>query len=236
MGRSAVQAAWLSAGGAPRCAARPPARPSVPIAVPTAPSCCRLCTLAAVADWCCRRCWCVTATRSSPLPCPCPCPCPCPSPSRSWNSGWGDNGLFKIRRGTDECGIEEGALGGLRAAGHAAGAHKLAAAPRPRRPPADPAIANNGRRSCGRAPQAAAGRAALLCTASCAPPAGPWLQQHCGRRGLAYLAYRRPPCHPATRPAPRPVPPPMQTWSRALHKRALCERALCGAGSPPGGR
>ena len=28
----------------------------------------------------------------------------------SWNSGWGDNG-FKILRGTDECGIEDGAVG-----------------------------------------------------------------------------------------------------------------------------
>lgn len=27
----------------------------------------------------------------------------------SWNNGWGDQGLFKIRRGTDECGIEDGA-------------------------------------------------------------------------------------------------------------------------------
>ena len=26
----------------------------------------------------------------------------------SWNSDWGDNGLFKILRGTDECGIEDG--------------------------------------------------------------------------------------------------------------------------------
>ncbi|CAJ0594780.1 unnamed protein product [Cylicocyclus nassatus] len=27
--------------------------------------------------------------------------------SNSWNYDWGDNGLFKIRRGTNECGIEE---------------------------------------------------------------------------------------------------------------------------------
>lgn len=30
----------------------------------------------------------------------------------SWNSGWGDNGLFKIRRGTDECGIEDDLVAG----------------------------------------------------------------------------------------------------------------------------
>jgi len=27
--------------------------------------------------------------------------------ANSWNPSWGDNGLFKIKRGTDECGIEE---------------------------------------------------------------------------------------------------------------------------------
>ena len=32
----------------------------------------------------------------------------------SWNSGWGDNGSFKIKRGTNECGIESmGVNGGL---------------------------------------------------------------------------------------------------------------------------
>ena len=30
----------------------------------------------------------------------------------SWNSGWGDNGAFKIRRGTDECGIESMGVNG----------------------------------------------------------------------------------------------------------------------------
>lgn len=27
--------------------------------------------------------------------------------ANSWNPDWGDKGYFKIRRGTDECGIEE---------------------------------------------------------------------------------------------------------------------------------
>lgn len=27
--------------------------------------------------------------------------------ANSWNNSWGDNGFFKIRRGTDECGIED---------------------------------------------------------------------------------------------------------------------------------
>ena len=27
----------------------------------------------------------------------------------SWNSDWGDHGTFKILRGSDECGIEDGA-------------------------------------------------------------------------------------------------------------------------------
>jgi len=31
----------------------------------------------------------------------------------SWNEQWGDNGLFKIVRGTDECGIEDDVSGGL---------------------------------------------------------------------------------------------------------------------------
>lgn len=26
--------------------------------------------------------------------------------ANSWNTNWGDDGFFKIRRGTDECGIE----------------------------------------------------------------------------------------------------------------------------------
>lgn len=26
--------------------------------------------------------------------------------ARSWNTGWGDGGYFKIKRGTGECGIE----------------------------------------------------------------------------------------------------------------------------------
>ena len=28
--------------------------------------------------------------------------------ANSWNTDWGMDGLFKIRRGTDECGIESG--------------------------------------------------------------------------------------------------------------------------------
>jgi len=33
--------------------------------------------------------------------------------ANSWNSDWGDHGYFKIRRGTDECGIEEEVCAGL---------------------------------------------------------------------------------------------------------------------------
>jgi len=33
--------------------------------------------------------------------------------ANSWNEDWGDHGYFKIRRGTDECGIEDGVVGGL---------------------------------------------------------------------------------------------------------------------------
>jgi len=33
--------------------------------------------------------------------------------ANSWNEDWGDHGYFKIRRGTDECGIEDGIVGGL---------------------------------------------------------------------------------------------------------------------------
>jgi cathepsin B len=33
--------------------------------------------------------------------------------ANSWNEDWGDNGFFKIRRGTDECGIESGVVAGL---------------------------------------------------------------------------------------------------------------------------
>lgn len=31
----------------------------------------------------------------------------------SWNKGWGDKGLFKIRRGTNECGIDNSTTGGV---------------------------------------------------------------------------------------------------------------------------
>ncbi|XP_059287926.1 cathepsin B-like protease 3 [Lycium ferocissimum] len=33
--------------------------------------------------------------------------------ANQWNRGWGDDGYFKIRRGTNECGIEEEVVGGL---------------------------------------------------------------------------------------------------------------------------
>jgi cathepsin B len=32
--------------------------------------------------------------------------------ANSWNNGWGDNGFIKIRRGTNECGIEESVVAG----------------------------------------------------------------------------------------------------------------------------
>ena len=31
----------------------------------------------------------------------------------SWNNEWGDKGLFKIRRGTNECGIENSVNAGM---------------------------------------------------------------------------------------------------------------------------
>ncbi|XP_009608670.1 cathepsin B-like protease 2 [Nicotiana tabacum] len=33
--------------------------------------------------------------------------------ANSWNRGWGDDGYFKIRRGTNECGIEHNVVAGL---------------------------------------------------------------------------------------------------------------------------
>jgi len=33
--------------------------------------------------------------------------------ANSWNQGWGDQGLFKIKKGVDECGIEGNVVGGL---------------------------------------------------------------------------------------------------------------------------
>jgi len=33
--------------------------------------------------------------------------------ANSWNVQWGNKGFFKIRRGTDECGIEDGVVAGL---------------------------------------------------------------------------------------------------------------------------
>ena len=33
--------------------------------------------------------------------------------ANSWSADWGESGYFKIRRGTNECGIEANALAGL---------------------------------------------------------------------------------------------------------------------------
>lgn len=33
--------------------------------------------------------------------------------ANSWNTDWGDKGFFKIRRGVDECGIEEQGVAGI---------------------------------------------------------------------------------------------------------------------------
>ena len=33
--------------------------------------------------------------------------------ANSWNEDWGDKGFFKIARGSDECGIEDGVVAGL---------------------------------------------------------------------------------------------------------------------------
>lgn len=33
--------------------------------------------------------------------------------ANSWNEGWGDKGLFKIKKGVDECGIEGNVVGGI---------------------------------------------------------------------------------------------------------------------------
>ncbi|WP_411023184.1 C1 family peptidase, partial [Salmonella sp. s51228] len=33
--------------------------------------------------------------------------------ANSWNPDWGDTGFFKIRRGTDECGIEDGIVASI---------------------------------------------------------------------------------------------------------------------------
>ena len=33
--------------------------------------------------------------------------------SNSWTTSWGNNGYFKIRKGTDECGIEDDVVAGM---------------------------------------------------------------------------------------------------------------------------
>jgi len=33
--------------------------------------------------------------------------------ANQWNRSWGDDGYFKIRRGTNECGIEQSVVAGL---------------------------------------------------------------------------------------------------------------------------
>ena len=33
--------------------------------------------------------------------------------ANSWNTDWGDHGLFKIKRGNNECGIEDSIVAGL---------------------------------------------------------------------------------------------------------------------------
>ena len=38
--------------------------------------------------------------------------------ANSWNAAWGDAGFFKIKRGTNECQIEDAVLNGGPVAGH----------------------------------------------------------------------------------------------------------------------
>lgn len=33
--------------------------------------------------------------------------------ANNWNTDWGDEGLFKIKRGSNECGIENNIAGGI---------------------------------------------------------------------------------------------------------------------------
>jgi len=33
--------------------------------------------------------------------------------TNSWNESWGNNGFINIKRGTNECGIEGGAVAGI---------------------------------------------------------------------------------------------------------------------------
>lgn len=33
--------------------------------------------------------------------------------ANSWNDDWGDNGYFRIKRGSDECGIESSGVAGV---------------------------------------------------------------------------------------------------------------------------
>jgi len=33
--------------------------------------------------------------------------------ANSWNTDWGEDGFFRILRGSDECGIESGVVGGI---------------------------------------------------------------------------------------------------------------------------
>lgn len=44
--------------------------------------------------------------------------------ANSWNEGWGNKGFFKIARGTDECGIEDGIVAGVFKSSNLHGVHK----------------------------------------------------------------------------------------------------------------
>jgi len=52
--------------------------------------------------------------------------------NNSWTTSWGDNGIFKIKRGVDECGIEDEVAAGLPANAGSSDSIKIIAKPIPR--------------------------------------------------------------------------------------------------------
>jgi hypothetical protein len=58
--------------------------------------------------------------------------------ANSWNEYWGERGYFRIRKGTDECGIESSVLSNAHSASTWHGPHVPRFPPSPPAPPAHP--------------------------------------------------------------------------------------------------
>eukprot|EP00729_Bicosta_minor_P001001 gene1001-5642_t len=81
--------------------------------------------------------------------------------ANSWNKWWGEQGYFRIRRGTDECGIESSALSNAHGGSIWTGPHLLPPNPSPPPPPSGACSGHSNAKSC--AAQTSEGKPCKFC-------------------------------------------------------------------------